>query len=277
MDTQPLPNNSFQPPKHEDDDLAAASHSTADYARFMPPKKPPHRVLRIIGLVLLIILIAAALAGGAYWLIKHHKSTPKASTTTSTTKQTEQSTNVPTKTYTSSNFGLTFKYPQTWQVAEPDNGGVLTARSPATQLKDASGKTVTGQMVFTIRNQNQPLAEFNAGNALASRTSEKIAYTQPSSTQRGSTYLSFLRYASTKTNGIDGIYITGDFGYQTDQDIPKTDIAKIVPIIDVTFAKCASSTQCSGDGTPLTLSTNSWSDTTFANTVKSLLESLSIQ
>lgn len=291
MDTPTSPHRSLRPssnpqetaphPSVEEDDFAAASHSTADYAQFMPPKKRHSPAWRIIGIILLILVIVAALAGvgfGVYSYLKNHKSTPK--TTTNATQQNQQKTApqpAPSKTYTSSGFGLTFKYPDGWNVNEPNTGGILTARSPATKLKTADGQTVNGQIVFTISGTTQPLNEFNAGAGLAVVTSQKITYTQPSSTQRGSTYLSFMKYASSTNKGIDGIYITGDFGYQVDQNVPKTDVAKVSPIIDMTFVKCASSTQCSGDGTPVTLAISQWNDTSFSNSLKAMFESLNIQ
>jgi hypothetical protein len=290
MDTPTAPKRSLRPstnpqepasmPPSEEDDFAAASHSTADYAQFMPPKKRHGPARRVTGIIVLIILIVAALAGagfGVYTYLKNHKSTPKTTTSSSTQQQKTAPQPALSKTYTSSGFGLTFKYPDGWNVDEPSTGGILTARSPATQLKTADGQTVNGQIVFMIRGTTQPLNEFNAGAGLAVVTSQKITYTQPSSTQRGSTYLSFVKYASSANKGIDGIYITGDLGYQVDQNVPKTDVAKVSPIIDMTFVKCASSTQCSGDGTPITLAISQWNDTSFSNSLKAMFESLNIQ
>jgi len=144
------------------------------------------------------------------------------------------------------------------------------------QLKTANGQTITGQAVLLMRDTTQPLSEFTKGNATAVADSEKISYAKPTQTQRANTYISFLNYASSSTTGLDGVYVTGDAGYQKDQAVPSTDIVKIQPVIDVTFLKCSDS-KCTGTGTPLTLSLTAWNDANFSKPVKSVLQSLSIQ
>lgn len=117
------------------------------------------------------------------------------------------------------------------------------------------------------------MPEFDKGNAVAVRESEKIAYTKPSSVQRGSTYLSFLQYASSTATSLDGAYITGDVGYQKDQAIPKADFTPVDPVISLTFVKCADNS-CTGEGTPIGVATTMWEDASFGKPLKTMLQSL---
>ena len=127
---------------------------------------------------------------------------------------------------------------------------------------------------MTIANQGQNLNVFDKGNATAVLASQKIAYTSPTQNQRANTYLSFLQYASTTQNGaLDGVYITGDNGYQKGQDVPKSDVAGITPLVSVTFIQCANSA-CSGSTTALSVAASAWSDTSLSGPVTKMLESL---
>lgn len=232
-------------------------------------KKP--RRSKLLYLVVLLIA-AAALVAGYWFLIK-----PKPAKTTQQTQATVAKTetiNSKTDHYDSNNFSLGFDYPHGWTLTDTSGSGRLTIVSPAMQLKDASGQSVNGQIVMTIRDKTQKLTEFDRGAALAVRDSEKIAYARPSQIQRGSTYLSFLQYATTSGSGLDAIYITGDNGYQKNQTVPLVDVAKSDPVISIAFTKC-SDTKCS-NGTQLSLSQTAWDDNSFSKPLKSLLESLTI-
>jgi hypothetical protein len=144
------------------------------------------------------------------------------------------------------------------------------------KLKDTSGQNIDGQIIMTIRGKTKKLSEFDKGAATAVLDSEKISYTKPSQTQRGDTYISFLALAGSKDGGLDGIYITGDAGYQKNQAVPTVDISRIDPITNVTFVKCSDS-KCSGTPTALTVEPENWEDTNFSKPIKTLLQSLTIQ
>src|SRR5690606_27237189 len=117
----------------------------------------------------------------------------------------------------------------------------------------ADSQPITGQVILTFREPGQPLSEFEAGNAQAVRDSERITYARPSPGQRGATYISFASYAGAAvTTALDGIYITGDFGYQKLQAIPAIDVSKVNPIITVTFRQC--DMDCQGTSTPVSVS-----------------------
>jgi hypothetical protein len=226
---------------------------------------------------IVMILVALLLAGGGYWFFLHKK--PVKSVTTSQSSQTSAAVptnkiNAKTKNYESTNFSLSFDYPEDWKVSDATGSGKLTATSPVMQLAATDNQPVTGQIVLTIRDASQKLTEFDKGNATAARESEKIAYAKPSSAQRGSTYISFLAYAtSADTTVLDGVYVTGDSGYQKGQAIPQVDIAKVNPLITISFVKC-SDNNCSGTGTPLSTSYALWDDATISGPLKTMFESL---
>ncbi len=248
------------PPKSKDS-------LTPDYHK--KPKRSKH-------VFLILVLLLLITAGAIYWFVIRAK--PAVAPTVSDTNQTASNSNAATpvtKKYDSANFSLSFYTPKDWTVTDVSGSGILTARSPVTKLSTTSSSKTDGQIVMTIRDKTQKLTEFDKGAATAIADSEKIAYTKPSETQRGSTYISFLNYASTTAKGIDGIYITGDAGYQKDQDIPSADIAKSDPIINVTFLKCSDSKCAKSEA--MTIPVSAWNDTSFSKPIKTMLQSLSIQ
>ncbi|MDB5161054.1 MAG: hypothetical protein JWO96_434 [Candidatus Saccharibacteria bacterium] len=230
-------------------------------------KKPKKRWPKYV----LIAILLAAIAAGVYWFALKPKPVTK-TTSQNTASQTPAKAAgqiaATTKSYSSSNFYLTFSYPQDWTVTD-NGGGIMTVKSPSLNLKNATGQTVEGNIILTIRDKTQKLTEFDKGNATATRASDKIAYTKPAQTQRGSTYISFLQYASTTSTGaLDGVYITGDNGYQKAQAIPLVDITKVDPVISVTFLNKA--------GTSMSIPDSQWYDTSFSGPLKTMLESFSI-
>lgn len=226
---------------------------------------------------LIILIIVALLAAASYWFIIRDKSVKPASTTKTSQTQINSKSAIATKTqhYSSQNFALEFDYPQDWTVTDNAGSGRLTTTSPIMKLKDSSGQDVNGQIIFTIRDHSQKLTEFDKGNSTAVRDSEKIAYTKPSPSQRGSTYISFLQYATSSGGGsLDGIYVTGDNGYQKDQAIPLVDVSKSDPILSITFARCNDS-KCSKP-VQSSIQGTSWDDSSFSTPLKNMLESLAI-
>jgi hypothetical protein len=228
---------------------------------------------------ILVIMVVLLVAAGVYWFaLKPQPAkapTPATANSASSASKTEGS-KIETEHYDSSNFNLSFDYPKGWKVVDASGSGKLTVTSTPTKLKGLGGSD-DGQVVMTIRDKSQKLTEFEKGNALSIRGSEKIAYTKPSETQRGSTYISFLNYASSKDPQIDGIYITGDAGYEKQQSVPSTDIAKSDPIINISFIKCSDS-NCSGTGTPAGVAAEEWeTNAEFSKPIKTILQSLAIQ
>jgi cytoskeletal protein RodZ len=228
--------------------------------------------------IVVIILILLTGGAGAYWFFVMKK--PATNTSSSQTNQPVQTTPSnkiasDTKNHDSTNFSLSFDYPEDWKVSDVTGSGKLTATSPAMQLTGADNQQVTGQIVLTFREPSQKLSEFDKGNATAVRDSEKIAYAKPSAGQRGSTYISFLGYSGAEATALDGVYVTGDSGYQKDQAIPAVDIGKVNPVIAITFLKCADP-KCSDAGTPFAVQNTVWDDAAFSGPLKNLLQSLSV-
>ena len=240
--------------------------------QYIPPGKPkgkPKNWGMIAAIALAVIVIAAA----AYLLLKPK---PAAKTTAKTTTTQQQATaqaatpliNATTKSYNSTNFNLSFKYPEDWTVTDAGNG-TMTVKSPSLQLKNPLGSTVTGQIELSVRSHGQTLPEFAKGAATATRDSVKIAYTSPTQNQRASTYISFLQYFTTTTKGgLDGVYITGDNGYTKDQDIPAADIGQEDPLISITFLNTV--------GGAMSVADSMWDTTSFATPLTTMLESFSI-
>ena len=227
------------------------------------------------------VLVIAMAGGAAYWFLFR---TPPAKQNTGSSDTIQQATNAqpeeadaPTKQHESTHFFLAFDYPETWTVTD-DGSGQIIIKSPATRLKAAGGQNAQGQVAITIQGKQASLEEFKRGNAVAARDSEKITYLKPTSSQRAQTYLSFANYAGSQAKGTDAVFITGDSGYQKDQAIPMVDIAKVDPLIRVSFTRC-NGTDCAGSNgaAGLTIATESWETTAALKAARALLTSLSIQ
>lgn len=267
-----------QPAEHMAEKDQETEHSTADYASYEKPEKNRNPIWRKLFIILGILVLLAGLGSGAYWYWKNHKSSKEPANTNQATQQTEAPTGsitATTKHYDSPNFYLGIDYPEDWTVTD-NGGGIMTIISPATQLKSADGQTITGKISLNIRGKVQKMPEFDAGNATAVIASEKISYTKPTQNQRGSTYISFLRYASTaNTAGLDGVYVTSDNGYTVGQAIPGVDIAKVDPGVSITFGKCVDN-NCSSYTAPLTVAATAWADKSFSSSLEAILKSLTI-
>lgn len=276
--TSPVDPNYISPePTSHDDDFPKPEHDKdVQYTRverlmgYAPPKAS-QRWLRGVAIVVAVIAVVA----GGFYAAKHVHFGSKNHATKPAPVAVQTPTQTKTKDYTSSTFNLSLSYPQDWGVLEPGNGK-LTVTSPVLQLKNMNGKSVAARVVVTIQNKPTGLPEFKNGSAVAPIDSEKISYTHPTSTQRAQTYLSFLSYATTKGNGLDAIFVTGDNGYQKGQAIPESDVLQTNPLITVSFLQCADAA-CSSGGTALTLSGTAWSDTAVSQPVKTILTSLVLQ
>lgn len=281
MDQEP---NSPPPKKHDDlDDVQEQMRSQDDLDRkeriaYLKRMAGPRKSKKSWWKWLVAGVILAGLAGAAVYFFvlksdgadkKKAAPTDSAQTNAPSGSEPQQNATITTKHHQSPTFGLEFDYPDDWTVTD-DASGKLTVKSPSMQLKGASGKTVTGQIVFTIQSKQDKLKEFDGGNGLAVRESEKLTYTKPTASQRAQTYLSFVSYAGSATTGIEGLYITGDIGYQKDQAVPMVDIVRVDPLINFGFT---------GNGAAsLSLSADNWNDANlFTKSVKTILTSLSIQ
>lgn len=274
---KPSPQTPVHPKPNEQDDFEAASESTVDLDQFMPQLKKKHTALRIVVWVIVVLVVLAAAVGGYYALGR--KSPAKASSNSkqqSSQSKNQATINTSTMQYASTNFNLSFNYPQGWNVSDTGNGK-LTVTSPTMQLTAANGQSQSGQVVMTIQNESSAnFSMFSQGNAVAVLSSQHVSYSNPTQTQRASTYVSFLQYVTTTAHGgLDGVYVTGDSGYQQGQSIPEVDITKVDPVITVTFNQC-SDTNCASPKA-LTIDSSMWSDSNFSGPILKMVESLAIQ
>ena len=244
----------------------------------LPPAPPPaysgkaHKSGRRSKLVWLIpvavVIVLAALAGWAY---KSYKSKPAktshsisrqqpAASPGQTQNQAPSTPSIPSTSYSATDYNTTFSYPNSWTVTDSGTAP-LTVTSPAMSLTAADGQSVTGQMVLTLAVKGSLPSAFGT-QSVAVLTSQKIAYNQPSTTQLAQTYISFVQYPSTTTvGGLDGIYITGNYGYQKDQTIPAGNISAIDPLVYTSFYSCASQSCPASSRKPLTISSSDWQNT----------------
>jgi len=275
---KPSTQTPVRPPSNEQDDFEAASESTVDLDQFMPQLKKRHTALRVITWVMVILVVLAAAGAGGYYVLKHKSPAQAASNANQQSSSSKHQAAITPQTtqYASTNFNLSFNYPQGWNVSDTGNGK-LTVTSPTMQLTAANGQSQSGQVVMTIQNENAAnFGMFAQGNAVAVLTSQHVNYSNPTQTQRASTYVSFLQYATTTTHGgLDGVYVTGDSGYQQGQAIPEVDITKVDPVITVTFNQCNDTTCASPKA--LTIDSSMWNNSSFSGPILKMIESLAIQ
>ena len=262
MDNEPI--NQPRAPKDENEapttDQPAPDQSVSDYIGDIKLLQQQKRRKKITTIAIVVTLVLAAGVGAYITLSRdsdaNQTEAPQASQAESQPQL--QTISGETTEHQSQQFFLSFKHPIDWEIVDERGSGQLTATSPALDIP-LDGQATSGKVLFTIRKSSQDLDEFDAGNALAVIDSEKITYENPSQAQRGETHLSFLSYADSASSSlIDGIYITGDFGYQKGQAIPLVDIKKIDSVYSVTFAAC--------DGiceTPLAIPPSAWENPEF--------------
>lgn len=227
--------------------------------------------------VLAVIVLTALLAAGWWWQQGKNKNNdtvqPAASSGGQNPTQVASQISSAVKTYESSKQKLSFDYPADWTSSETT--GAIKVISPPIKLTDADGQSVTGQITLLVRTKSQPLPEFDNGNATATLASQKMSYAKPTKVQREQTYVSFLRFSKESVNGIDGIYVTGNFGYKAGQAVQKQDIASADPKISVTFQKCTDNS-CLQNPLSLSIAKTSWEKADFATPILNIFKSFSI-
>ena len=268
----------LQTPQQRAETEAADRQARIEYLRSLAPeKKPRKKWVKVVWMMICVIIVLAIAATLYLTLVDTNKDDgSKATTTPTKNAQQKKVADTPvtaTKDYSSTGFNLSLKYPEGWTPAEADGKVVIT--SPATSFTNVSGKPITGKIVIALNAKGQNLTSFDAGNATAVLDSEKITYKQPTQVQRAQTYLSFAQYvATTMPSALDAIYVTGDYGYQKDQAIPKVDMANLDPVISVTFLRC-SDAKCTAS-TPDSIAASNWKNKSFSMPITSTLESLAV-
>jgi hypothetical protein len=272
----PPPKPTAPEPPDVDEEPEYDPRARLDYLNTVNPPKKKHIWLRILIGLIVLVLLAGAAAYAYPRFFKKETITTKQSTTQTKQTTTKTEDKVATKEFDSTFFNLGFAYPATWTVNENTETSRLTAVSPATSQKTGAGTTEFVRTVMTIAPKGQNMTAFEKGSALAILSSEKIKYSSPTSAQRAETYLSFIQYSTTASgSGLDGIYITGDNGYQKDQYIPKTDMDGRDPLVAITFEKCADA-KCTTTPAAVTMPSSIWNDTSFKDPILTMLKSLSV-
>jgi len=238
--------------------------------RFTPPHKSSPLAKVLIGLVILVLV-----AGIVIVLLSHHKTADKPTVAQATVKPATSVTHITatTKEYDSTNFGLGISYPSDWRVNDTD-GQKLTIASPKVTVMDVNEQATPVQIVLSIQHQQTSLPQLAAGETVAAIRSQKISYSKPTPSQRAQTYVTFANYTG-GSKGIDALYITGDFGYQTLQSIPMSDLSKADPLLSVNFYKCATSA-CTTSGQAVGIAASSWKDNALSKPLLQMIESLQI-
>jgi hypothetical protein len=251
----------------------------------LSPPPPPHygtpkKIKKSkwwVGVVLLVIVVLG-LGVWAYMSYKHSVKKVAVARSVAVKPKSAASTSVaptiPSTSQTSPAYGLTFSYPTSWTVINSGSAPMLVT-SPVIKLISDTGQTVSGQIVMTVSKAGLLPAGFTS-SSVAVLTSQKIAYTQPSPVQAAATYVSFVQYPATNiSGGLDGIYVSGNYGYQKYQVIPVSNINQTSPLVDFSFYSCAGSTCPLSTRRPLTVSINEWNSASFKDPIMLILKSFS--
>lgn len=244
-----------------------------DFSYTTPPVKPKGKSKFILIGVLLVLIVLI----GGYFLVKpspkNNKGLTNQTTKLSEVKPKTNPSSTPSgqpTTYSSTNFSLTVTYPQNWVIS--DTPSAMSITSPLTNLVADSGKITQSKIVITIGPQGVMPTLLGSQSSTAVLNSDLITYTNPTPAQDAQTYLSFLQYASTTVpGGLDGIYITGNYGYLKGQYVTQADLASIDPLVRVTFEQCIN-TNCTRQD-PLTISSSDWYQSTFSSPLLNIIKS----
>lgn len=250
-------------------------------------KRKKSKKKKIFFVIVLLLLFLGGAAAGGYWFYENR---PVGDNNNATNQSTAGQQTTPaddpapidtvgslesgkSKEYSSSVFPVTLTYADNWDLKE--SAEALTITSPKVKLTGADGQPTDAAIVFMLKNKQTDIPAFGKGSALAVLASERITYTAPAAGQRGQTYISFLQYKTTTTQGaLDAIHVTGNKGYQKGQSIPETDLLAVDPYITVSFVSCTSA--CLATAPPLPVSNTVWNDTTIKKAIEDLLKSLAI-
>lgn len=255
-----------------------------DLPHYPIAKKPRHIWGK--GFILALILLLVLAAGGFYLVHKLHKASPKqAPNSSSSVKPSNNLSNQNASTHYVSNgqdLNLAFSYPSDWSVNPPTNDNTadqtITITSPLMTIEDSSSKSVTGKAVVSIRPGTSQISELASGNATGGQTSVQIGYSQPLTSQQQYPYLSFVNLSGgTDANGaFQEVFVTGQQLFSQGQNITAADLSSLDPIISASFFSC-STQACTGSGeTPLSITLDTWQNSSPFTQVLALIQSLQL-
>jgi hypothetical protein len=257
-----------------DDVYEEASTSMKDYVQNVEPLQKQKKQRRKRRLLILLAVIIVAAGGIGYWFMNKPSETKQPASTQQKQPVEEESDKEvveTTENHVSQNFRLVFDYPSNWEVDESDPKQLLVS-SPTTKFSQSGSESkITAKVVVTVRAKNSQLPEFTE-NSAALRESEKMAYAQPSGQQRGQTYLTFVSHSG----GLEGVYVTGDNGYEKDGFVPRSDVMQADPVISVRFIECPNKSCDPKAGKYIGVDEKEWETNKYLQQAKKLLESLVI-
>jgi hypothetical protein len=220
----------------------------------IPKKRNKHKILITLFVIVLVILAAIQLLGSkpkTKKLINTNVATSKTQVVTAPPSSASGKSSI----YSSAYYNLTVSIPDSWTVTK--NNKVL------------------GRIVLSVTPTGQPPAGLKGKDAMEVLQSEKVVYTQPTSSQLGQSYISLVQYQSTlSSNGIDSVIVTGNSGYTKGQIVPFSKLNSLNPTIVIYFQSCVDS-KCAAP-TNLTINDSMWSDSNFSTTILNILKSFSL-
>ncbi len=239
----------------------------------IPKKRNKHKILITLFVIVLVILAAIQLLGSkpkTKKLINTNIATSKTQVVTAPPSSASGKSSI----YSSAYYNLTVSIPDSWTVTN-DNKVSLTVVSPTQNLTDTKNNKVLGRIVLSVTPTGQPPAGLKGKDAMEVLQSEKVVYTQPTSSQLGQSYISLVQYQSTlSSNGIDSVIVTGNSGYTKGQIVPFSKLNSLNPTIVIYFQSCVDS-KCAAP-TNLTINDSMWSDSNFSTTILNILKSFSL-
>lgn len=271
----PQPEKPFKIVKYDEESSTSVSEFVSQTQPIKEKRQKRKKQRIIFGIIALIILIGA----GLYFALTRKNSTQRTiDSTQQANQQTEvevrEDTNVKTENFVSNELSLAFDYPSNWKIHDEPGDKQIMLDSPALKLRTPEGESKTGKIVMRIRGKGTKLDEIKTDSLTAARESVKLTYSKPSPSQRGQTYLAFLRFSNGLSGGVGGMYVMGDTGYKKDQYVPKADFTPLDPIISFSFHSCNTADSCTESGQNLSIAPSEWEDNPAFDKVKSILESL---
>lgn len=236
-------------------------------------KKPKRNNKLYLILTTLIVIIILSIAG-IFLILKPKSSSNKSVNTSPKTTVSKNFNNsiapvAKITSYSSTNFSLTVNYPDNWVIS--DTPSTLSITSPITTIVNDKNQTVQGKIIINVSPKGQLPSDFTNAPAVAVANSQLISYTNPTPAQDAQTYLSFLQYATTTTvGGLNGIYVTGNYGYLKGQNISQSDVQSVDPLVRVSFEECSMSCK---ELSPMVISINDWNKTSFSLPIINIMKS----
>jgi hypothetical protein len=246
----------------------------------VPPSKPKKKWP---GFVIFVIVVLLLITAGVYF-IPHLKFPKKASAkvvvaTSQTKKPKTEPVSSSTTQYTSNgnDLNLSFTYPKNWTVTPPSgdnpNAQPITVSSPVSSIKSSTGTNELGKVAVMIRSGSTTMAELSSGNATVGQTSVQFSYSQPTSGQQTTPFLTFINLTggANSNNLFQEVLISGSTQFAAGQSITAASIA-VDPIVTASFYACTAD-DCSNP-TALNINYQTWADTPVFQQTLTLFESL---